>query len=103
MIGPSPICAVIDVLPSPKVFLSYSWTSPAYGERVVALAVRLREAGVDVVLDRAHLTGGQDANAFMERSVTDPTITHVLLLCDPRYAEKADGREGGVGTETLIV
>lgn len=89
--------------PAPKVFLSYSWTSNEYGTRVVDLANRLQDAAVEVVVDQAHLTGGQDANAFMERTVNDPSITHVLLLCDVRYADRADGREGGVGKETYIV
>jgi len=87
----------------PKAFLSYSWSSPEYAERVVDLANRLRVDGIDVVLDRAHLTEGQDTDVFMERSVNDPTVTHVLLLCDPTYVEKADGRAGGVGKETTIV
>jgi len=39
----------------------------------------------------------------MERCVADDEISRVLILLDPRYAERADGREGGVGTETLII
>lgn len=88
---------------APKVFISYSWTSQAYADRVVELAERLRGDGVDVVLDRWHLREGHDKHAFMERSVTDPQISRVLILCDPLYAERADGRAGGVGTEALII
>jgi hypothetical protein len=39
----------------------------------------------------------------MERCVTDKAISRVLILLDARYAERADQREGGVGTETLII
>lgn len=35
--------------------------------------------------------------------VTDPTINKVVIVCDKAYAEKADGRKGGVGTETQII
>lgn len=35
--------------------------------------------------------------------VTDPSITKVALVCDEVYATKADGRAGGVGTETQII
>ena len=35
--------------------------------------------------------------------MTDPSVRKVLVLCDRLYAEKADGREGGVGTETQII
>jgi hypothetical protein len=36
----------------------------------------------------------------MEKMVTDPEISKVLIVSDKMYAEKADGRAGGVGTET---
>jgi hypothetical protein len=87
----------------PRVFVSYSWTSSEYQERVVQLASDLRRDGIDIVLDVWDLEEGQDAYAFMERSVTDPSVARVLILCDPTYATKADGRSGGVGTETLII
>ena len=67
------------------------------------MAVRLRGDGVDVILDRWHLEEGHDKYAFMERMVNDPSIERVLMVCDHKYAEKADGRAGGVGTETQII
>jgi len=87
----------------PKAFLSYSWSSPEYAERVLGLAERLTTDGVHVILDRWDLKEGQDKHHFMEQAVTDVTVRRVLVLCDPTYAAKADGREGGVGTETLII
>lgn len=88
----------------PKVFLSYSRTSDDYKERVRRLARWLvGEKGVDVVFDDWELQPGQDLATFMERSVGDPTIDYVLILCDPRYVERADKREGGVGTESLVI
>ena len=85
----------------PKVFMSYSWTS-CY-DRVEELARRLVDDGVDVVLDQWDLLEGQDKYAYMERSVTDDTITKVLMICDKSYAEKANNREGGVGDETTVI
>jgi hypothetical protein len=35
--------------------------------------------------------------------VTDSTITKVAVISDQTYADKADGRAGGVGTETQII
>lgn len=87
----------------PKVFLSYCWTSEAYQAKVVDLAERLVNDGVDILLDVWDLQPGQDKFAFMERMVTDPSVKRVLLLCEPKYAEKADARSGGVGTESQIV
>lgn len=93
-----------DQLPTtPRVFLSYSWTSPEYSDTVERLAQDLAAAGIHVTLDQWDLTEGQDKYAFMERCVTDPAVTKVLILVDPAYAEKADARAGGVGTETLII
>jgi hypothetical protein len=87
----------------PKVFISYSWTSDEYADWVKKLAEKLRDSGVDVVLDRWRLRPGQDKFAFMEQMVTDPEIKNVLILCDKRYADRADHREGGVGTESTII
>lgn len=87
----------------PKVFISYSWSSEEYAERVVRFVEDLRAAGVEVLFDRLDLTEGQEKYAYMERAVTDETVTRVLVLCDPVYADKADGRRGGVGTETQIM
>lgn len=39
----------------------------------------------------------------MEKMVTDPNVTKVLIICDKSYAEKADARKGGVGTESQII
>jgi hypothetical protein len=84
----------------PKVFISYSWSNAA---RVVELAERLRHDGVDVVLDKWELKEGQDKYAFMERSVTDETVSKVLIICDKQYVPKANDRIGGVGDETMII
>lgn len=67
------------------------------------LATELRESGVDVVLDKWDLREGHDAHAFMERMVTDPSVSKVVLVCDRIYAEKADTRSGGVGSEAQII
>ena len=88
---------------TPKVFISYSWTSEEYRESVIALATQLCHDGVDVVLDVWDLKTGQDKYVFMEQSVTDPSIDYVLILCDKKYAEKANSRQGGVGDETAII
>jgi hypothetical protein len=87
----------------PKLFISYSWTSPSHEEWVLSLATELRDSGVDVILDKWDLKEGQDAHAFMEKMVTDSDIKKVVMICDHLYAEKADGRSGGVGTETQII
>lgn len=87
----------------PKVFLSYSWSRGSHQQFVVRCAERLIADGVEVVLDVFDLKEGQDKHHFMERMVADKTVTHVLLFCDRSYAEKANARSSGVGTESQIV
>lgn len=84
----------------PKIFISYSWSS---SDRVKELAERLINDGVDVIIDIGDLKEGQDKYAFMERCVTDDSITKVLMICDKKYADKANKREGGVGDETIVI
>jgi len=88
---------------SPKAFISYSWSSREHQEWVIDLATQLRENGVDVTIDKWDLKEGHDAIKFMEKMVTDPDIKKVIVVLDRTYAEKADGRKGGVGTETQII
>jgi len=86
-----------------KVFISYSWSSTDHVEWVLELAKKLVTDGVDVVIDRWDLKPGQDKYHFMESMVKDEVITKVLVICDKAYAQKADDRAGGVGTETQII
>jgi hypothetical protein len=88
---------------APKLFISYSWSNPEHEQWVVDLATQLRESEVDVILDKWDLREGQDTIVFMEQMVTDQEINKVVIISDETYAAKADGRNGGVGTETQII
>lgn len=88
---------------APKVFISYSWSSPEHQQWVVDLATQLRENGVDAILDKWDLKEGHDSIVFMERMVTDPGVQKVIIVSDRLYAERANDRRGGVGTETQII
>ena len=37
---------------SPKVFISYSWTTPEHEQRVLDIATELVESGIDTILDK---------------------------------------------------
>ena len=88
---------------APKLFVSYSWTSEEHERWVISLATSLRESGVDVILDKWELREGHDAYHFMEQMVSNSEIKKVAIICDRKYAEKANDRTGGVGTETQII
>lgn len=92
--------------PSPppvRAFISYSWSSPTHEAWVIQLASRLREDGVDVILDKWDLKPGHDSYQFMESMVTDKSVTKVMMICDKAYVQKANSRAGGVGTESQII
>ncbi|EJP4177968.1 toll/interleukin-1 receptor domain-containing protein [Vibrio vulnificus] len=88
---------------NPKLFISYCWSTPEHEQWVIDLATELTESGIHVILDKWDLKEGHDAFTFMEKMVTDPTVKKVAMICDEAYASRADGRSGGVGTETQII
>jgi hypothetical protein len=87
----------------PKIFISYSWTNPSHEDWVLNLAERLVSDGVDVIIDKWNLKEGQDKFDFMETIVKSTDIRKVLIILDKKYAERAEQRSGGVGTETQII
>ena len=88
---------------TPKVFISYSWSSEEHQKQILEYAERLMSDGVEVIIDLWELKEGQDKYAFMEKMVTDESISHVLVFSDEGYTEKADSRKAGVGTESQII
>ncbi len=87
----------------PKVFISYSWTTPSHEDWVINLAERLMSDGVEVIIDKWNLKEGHDKHTFMESMVTSNDVDKVLIILDKKYSEKANVRSGGVGTETQII
>lgn len=85
------------------VFISYSWTTPEHQDWVTSLATRLMQDGVEVKFDRWDLKEGHDKYTFMESMVASDKIDRTLIIIDREYANRADERKGGVGTETLII
>jgi hypothetical protein len=65
------------------------------------LAERLEANGVRVWLDEWHVRPGDSLTAFMERKIR--SSGHVLVICTPKYARKANLRRGGVGYEQQII
>ncbi|WP_086652507.1 toll/interleukin-1 receptor domain-containing protein [Acetobacter malorum] len=88
---------------TPKVFISYTWSSQEHKEWVKNLADELIENGIDIVLDQYDLHEGDDMNHFMEKSIADKTIDRIIVICDKNYVEKANQRKGGAGFEAGII
>jgi len=100
--GKEPDQIETDVAQRPiRVFISYTKTTDQHGEWVKAIATHLRSAGVDARLDVWHLRPGMDVAQWMSNELD--IADRVLLVCDELYAQKADGRHGGVGWEIRII
>ena len=81
--------------------MSYSHDDRDHKAWVAALATRLRDKGVDVILDQWDLGFGDDVPKFMEKGVR--ASRYVLMVCTEAYVKKADDGKGGVGYEAMIV
>ncbi|QNB11546.1 TIR domain-containing protein [Paraburkholderia tropica] len=89
--------------PTPKLFISYCWSSPDHEKWVEELAERLQHDGVHVILDKWDLKEGHDAHAFMEQVVTNDEVKKVAIVFDQEYVRRADERDRGVGAETRLI
>jgi hypothetical protein len=87
--------------PTPRLFISYSHDSPDHKRWVGDLAAKLRQNGIDVILDQWDLGLSDDVPKFMEKSVTE--ADRVLMICTEKYVHKANEGSGGVGYEAMIV
>ena len=85
----------------PKAFISYSWDNEEHKNWVRGLAERLRSDGIEAQLDQWELVPGDELPKYMEESVREADF--VLIVCTPRYKERSDSREGGVGYEGDIM
>ncbi len=85
----------------PKVFISYSHDSQDHKKWVLELAQRLRNSGVDAILDQFRVGLGDDLGGFMEKSVAESD--RIIMVCTDNYVSKANSGLGGVGYEKMII
>ena len=85
----------------PKVFISYSHDSQNHKKWILDFATRLRQNGIDAIIDQWELKPGDDLPSFMERNLKDADFT--LMICTDKYVEKANEGSGGVGYEKMII
>lgn len=86
---------------TPKVFISYSHDSIEHKKWVLELATRLRNNGVDAIIDQWELRPGDDLPHFMETHLS--SADYVVMICTDKYVKKANAGAGGVGYEKMIV
>ena len=84
-------------------FISYSWDDESHKEWVRDLAARLRQDGVEAILDQWEIHPGDQTTAFMEAAVRENDFVIIICTPTPRYKERSDNRSGGVGYEGDIM
>ena len=85
----------------PKVFISYSHDSQVHKQWVLQLVIRLRNNGIDAIIDQFELSLGDDLPHFMETNLA--TADKIIMVCTDTYVKKANLGEGGVGYEKMII
>ena len=85
----------------PRVFISYSHDSAEHKKWVLDFATTLRSRMIDAILDQWDLGPGDDIPQFVEQNVAN--ADYVIMVCTPRYVQKANAGEGGVGYEKMIM
>lgn len=80
----------------PRVFLSYSWDDDQHRDRVLALAHRLRQDGINAWVDRFTQFASQGWDAWMRDEIARASF--VLCVITKNYADRFLGRTPpGVG------
>ena len=85
---------VRDVKP-PSCFLSYAWGSGEHEHWVLTLATDLRNAGIDVLLDRWEQDIGSSLARFIERGAQ---CDYIAVIGTPSYRIKYENRDDQAGT-----
>jgi len=85
----------------PKVFISYSHDTLEHKKWTLELAIRLRNNGIDAIIDQFELTPGDDLPHFMEVNLA--RADKILMICSETYVNKANDGQGGVGYEKMII
>ncbi|HTC48453.1 MAG TPA: SEFIR domain-containing protein [Candidatus Aquilonibacter sp.] len=75
----------------PRVFTSYSHDSPEHEAGVLALSDRLRDDGVDAILDQYESAPAEGWPFWMDHQIRDADF--VLVVCSETYLRKIEDRE----------
>lgn len=86
---------------NPVCFISYSWDDDSHKNWVRNLGVQLQSAGIKTYLDQWDLQLGMNVPQWIEESIA--SSDYILLICTPKFAERVNSMQGGVGQEKVII
>ena len=84
---------------APKVFISYSHDGEAHETKVLDLANRLRDEGVDAEIDQYEVSPPEGWPAWCERKIQRADF--VVLVCTELYLRRFDDADPGGGLGVL--
>lgn len=76
---------------APRLFISYSHDSREHEDRVRALADRLRQDGIDALIDQYDPTPPNGWPMWMDREIQKADF--IALVCTETYLKRVEGRE----------
>ena len=76
---------------APTVFISYSHDSPEHADRVLAFANRLRQDGIDCILDQYETSPPEGWPKWMDRHIAKSDF--VIVICTETYYRRVMGEE----------
>jgi DNA polymerase III delta prime subunit len=76
---------------APRLFISYSHDSREHEDRVRAIADRLREDGIDAIIDQYDTAPSAGWPMWMDREIQKADF--VALVCTETYLKRVEGRE----------
>ncbi len=87
--------SMVDYSKIPKVFISYKWESDDHNDWVMQLAVDLRSAGIDVLLDRWEVRLGDSFTDYMTSRINEADVVLFIMTSASVTAVEASGSKGG--------
>ena len=76
---------------SPKVFISYSHDTPEHVELVLNFSDRLRQDGIDCILDQYETAPAEGWTRWMDKHIRDSDF--VIMVCTHPYYRRVMGEE----------
>lgn len=76
---------------APKVFISYSHDSPEHADRVLAFSDRLRQGGLDAILDQYETSPPEGWPLWMDKHLRE--ADYVVMICTETYRRRVIRKE----------
>ena len=83
-----------------KVFISYAWEDDAFSEKILSCSNKLRENGIDAIIDQYEENPDMGWPIWMEQQIEESDF--VLIVATKSYMEKYKQCQQGKGVSWEI-